>query len=130
MEGVVADAQRIEKIHQEQPTPAADIALESMNRQIQILKKDLIKANEKLAAQTATPPQTASMALPATVAAAQPPPAAFAPPQRPQAMAPPPPLSTQRQFLCTNMCRITSLNIGRRILHILGARTGDRTDGR
>ena len=92
MEGVVADARRIEKILQEQPTPAADSALESMNRQIQILKKDLIKANEKLAAQTATPPQAASMALQATpiVAAAQPPPAAFAPPQRPQAMAPPP----------------------------------------
>ena len=92
MEGVVADARRIEKILQEQPTPAADSALESMNRQIQILKKDLLKANEKLAAQTATPPQAASMALQATpiVAAAQPPPAAFAPPQRPQAMAPPP----------------------------------------
>ena len=52
MEGVVADARRIEKILQEQPTPAADSALESMNRQIQILKKDLLKANEKLAAQT------------------------------------------------------------------------------
>ena len=92
MEGVVADARRIEKILQEQPTPAADSALESMNRQIQILKKDLLKANEKLAAQTATPPQAASMALQATpiVAAAQPPPAAFAPPQRLQAMAPPP----------------------------------------
>ena len=91
MEGVVADARRIEKILQEQPTPAADSALESMNRQIQILKKDLLKANEKLAAQTATPPQATSMALQATpmVAAAQPP-AAFAPPQRPQAMAPPP----------------------------------------
>ena len=83
MEGVVADAQRIEKILQEQPTPAADSALESMNRQIQILKKDLLKANEKLAAQTATPPQAASMALQATpiVAAAQPPPAAAPPPQ-------------------------------------------------
>ena len=92
MEGVVADARRIEKILQEQPTPAADSALESMNRQIQILKKDLIKANEKLVAQSATPPQTASMALPATptVAAAQPPPAAFAPPPGPQAIAPPP----------------------------------------
>ena len=63
-----------------------------MNRQIQILKKDLLKANERLAAQTTTPPQTASLALPATptVAAAQPPPAPFTPPQRPQAMAPPP----------------------------------------
>ena len=83
MEGVVADARRIEKILQEQPTPAADSALESMNRQIQILKKDLQKANEKLAAQTATPPQAASMALQATpmVVAAQPPPAAAPPPQ-------------------------------------------------
>ena len=63
-----------------------------MISQIQILKKDLLKANEKLAAQTATPPQAASMALPAApiVAAAQPPPASFTPPQRPQAMAPPP----------------------------------------
>ena len=92
MEGVVADARRIEKILQEQPTPTADSSLESMNRQIQILKKDLLKANERLAAQTTTPPQTASLALPATptVAAAQPPPASFTPPQRPQAMAPPP----------------------------------------
>ena len=96
MEGVVADARRIEKILQEQPTPAADSTLESMNRQIQILKKDLLKANEKLAAQTATPPQAATMALQATpmVAAAQPPPGAkvatFAPPQRPQVAAPPP----------------------------------------
>ena len=63
-----------------------------MNRQIQILKKDLIKANERLAAQTTTPPQAASLALPATptVAAAQPPPASLVPPQRPQAVAPPP----------------------------------------
>ena len=92
MEGVVADARRIEKILQEQPTSGAESALETMNRQIQILKKDLVKANERLAAQTTTPPQTASLALPATptVAAAQPPPASFAPPQRPQAVAPPP----------------------------------------
>ena len=92
MEGVVADARRIEKILQEQPTPATDSALEAMNRQIQILKKDLIKANEQLVAQSATPPQTASLALPATpvVAAAQPPPANFAPSPGPQAMASPP----------------------------------------
>ena len=92
MEGVVADARMIEKILQEQPTSTADSALESMNCQIQILKKDLIKANERLAAQTTTPPQTASLALPATptVAAAQPPPASFVPPQWPQAIAPPP----------------------------------------
>ena len=79
MEGVVADARRIEKILQDQPTPTADSALESMNRQIQILKKDLLKANERLAAQTTAPPQTASLALPAApiVAAAQPPPATF-----------------------------------------------------
>ena len=92
MEGVVADARRIEKILQEQPTSTADSTLETMNRQIQILKKDLIKANERLAAQTTTPPQTATLALPATptVVAAQPPPASFVPPQRPQAIAPPP----------------------------------------
>ena len=92
MEGVVADARRIEKILQDQPTPTADRALEAMNCQIQILKKDLIKANEKLAAQATTPPQTASLALPATpmVAAAQPPPAAFRPPPQHTAMAPPP----------------------------------------
>ena len=94
MEEVVADARRIEKILQEQPTPAADSALESLNRQLQILKKDLLKANEKLAAQTSTPPQTASLALPATptVAAAQPPqlPQAIAPPHQPMAPAPMP----------------------------------------
>ena len=60
MEGVVADARRIEKILQDQPTPTADSALDSMNHQIQILKKDLLKANERLAAQTTAPPQTAS----------------------------------------------------------------------
>ena len=91
MEGVVADARRIKKILQEQPT--SESALETMNRQIQILKKDLLKAHEKLAAQTAAAPQTAALAIPAnpTVAAAQPPPASLAPPQRPQAAAPPPP---------------------------------------
>ena len=97
MEGVVADARRIEKILQEQPTSGAESALETMNRQIQILKKDLVKAHEKLAAQTTTPPQTTALAIPAnpTVAAAQPPPASFAPPQRPQAAAPPPqPMAT------------------------------------
>ena len=92
MEGVVADARRIAKILQDQPTPTADSSLESMNRQIQILKKDLLKANGKLAAQTTAPPQTASLALPAApiVAAAQPPPATFSPSQRPTAMASPP----------------------------------------
>ena len=92
MEGVVADARRIEKILQEQPTSGAESSLETMNRQIQILKKDLVKAHEKLAAQTTAPPQTAALTIPATptVAAAQPPPASFVPPQRPQAVAPPP----------------------------------------
>ena len=97
MEGVVADARRIEKILQEQPTSGAESALETMNRQIQILKKDLAKAHEKLAAQTTTAPQTAALAIPAspTVAAAQLPPASLAPPQRPQATAPPPqPMAT------------------------------------
>ena len=92
MEGVVADARRIEKILQEQPTPTADSALEAMNRQIQILKKDLLKANERLVAQSTTPPQTASLALSAspTVAVAQPSPAHFVPPPKPQALVFPP----------------------------------------
>ena len=92
MEGVVADARRIEKILQEQPTPAADSALEAMNRQIQILKKDLVKANERLIAQSTTPPQTASLALSAspTVAVAQPPPAPLAPQPKSQALVFPP----------------------------------------
>ena len=50
-----------------------------MNRQIQILKKDLLKAHEKLDAKPPTPSETAALAIPAapTVAAAQPPPASF-----------------------------------------------------
>ena len=62
MEEVVADARRIEKILQEQPTSGAESALETMNRQIQILKKDLLKAHEKLAAQTPAAPQTTALA--------------------------------------------------------------------
>ena len=97
MEGVVADARRIEKILQEQPTSGVDSLMESMNRQIQILKKDLLKAHDKLAAQPTTAPQTAALAVPLShaVAAAQPPPASFTPPQRAQAAAPqPPPMPT------------------------------------
>ena len=97
MEGVVADARRIEKILQEQPTSGADNAMESMNCQIQILKKDLLKAHEKLASQTPAASQAAALAAPLShaVAAAQPPPASLVPPQRPQAAAPPPqPMAT------------------------------------
>ena len=92
MEGVVADARRIEKILQEQPASGVDSLMESMNRQIQILKKDLLKAHEKLAAQPTAAPQTAALAAPLShaVAAAQPPPASLAPPQRTQAAAPQP----------------------------------------
>ena len=93
MEGVVADARRIEKILQEQPTSGVDSLMESMNHQIQILKKDLLKAHEKLAAQPAVAPQTAALAAPPShaVAAAQPPPAPFAPLPGTQTAAPPPP---------------------------------------
>ena len=97
MEGAVADARRIEKILQEQPTSGAESALETLRRQIQILKKDLLKAHDKLAAQTPAAPQTAALAttLSPAVAATQPPPASLAPPQRPQAIAPPPqPMAT------------------------------------
>ena len=97
MEGVVADARRIEKILQEQPPSGAESALESMNRQIQILKKDLLKANDRLAAQTPARPPAVSLAIPATptVAAAQPPPASLAAQQLPPAASPlPPPMAT------------------------------------
>ena len=97
MEGVVSDARRIEKILQDQPTSGVDSLMESMNCQIQILKKDLVKAHEKLAAQPIAAPVTAALAVPPSqaVAAAQPPPASLAPPQRAQAAAPPlPPMAT------------------------------------
>ena len=103
MEGVVADARRIEKILQEQPTSGADNMMESMNRQIQILKKDLLKAHERLASQTPAAQQTAALAAPLShaVATAQPPPASLAPPQRPQAAAPPPqPMATAQAPQC------------------------------
>ena len=84
MEGVVADPRRIEKILQEQPTSGVDSLMEPINRQIQILKKDLLKAHDKLAAQPTAASQTAALAAPLihAVAAAQPPPASLAPPQR------------------------------------------------
>ena len=97
MEGVVADARRIEKILQEQPASGVDSLMESMNRQIQILKKDLLKAHEKLTVQPTAAPQTAALAAPLShaVAAAQPPPASLAPPQGAQAAAPQPqPMAT------------------------------------
>ena len=101
MEGVVADARRIEKILQEQPPSGPESALEAINRQIQILKKDLIKANDRLAAQTPANPPTVSLAIPATptVAAAQPPPASLAAQQLPPAAAPlPPPMATAQML--------------------------------
>ena len=54
-----------------------------MNRQIQILTKDLAKAHEKLAAQPTAAPVTTALAVPPSqaVAAAQHPPASLAPPQ-------------------------------------------------
>ena len=97
MEGVVSDARRIKKILQDQPTSGVDNLLESMNHQIQILKKDLVKAHEKLAAQSMATPVAATLAVPPSqaVAAAQPPPASLAPPQRTHpAAAPLPPMAT------------------------------------
>ena len=97
MEGVVSDARRIEKILHDQPTLGVDNLLESMNRQIQILKKDLVKAHEKLAAQSVATPVAAALTVPPSqaVAAAQPPPASLAPPQRAHPAASPlPPMAT------------------------------------
>ena len=83
MEEVVSAARRIEKILQEQPKSGADNLMESMNRQIQILTKDLAKAHEKLAAQPTAAPVTTALAVPPSqaVAAAQHSRASLAPPQ-------------------------------------------------
>ena len=75
--------------------------MESMNRQIQILTKDLAKAHEKLAAQ---PPVATALAVPPSkaVAAAQHPPASLAPPPMAHPAATPlPPMATAQapQFL-------------------------------
>ena len=64
MEEVVAAARRIERILQERPTSGMDTLMESMNRQIQILTKDLAKAHEKLAAQPTVATATAAPAVP------------------------------------------------------------------
>ena len=65
--------------------------MESIKRQIQILTKDLAKAHEKLAAQTAAAPVSTALAVPPSqaVAAAQHPPASLAPPQMARPAAPP-----------------------------------------
>ena len=71
--------------------------MESMNRQIQILTKDLAKAHEKLAAQPTATPVTTALAVPPSqaVAAAQHPPASLAPPQMAHPAASPlPPMAT------------------------------------
>ena len=97
MEEVVAAARRIERILREQPATGVENLMESMNRQIQILTKDLAKAHEKLAAQTPATTSTAALAASPslTVAAAQRPPAPLAPPQMAHPTATPlPPLAT------------------------------------
>ena len=81
-----------------------DTLMESMNRQIQILTKDLAKAHEKLAAQPPVATPTAALAVPPSqaVAAAQHPPASLAPPPMAHPAATPlPPMATAQapQFL-------------------------------
>ena len=97
MEEVVAAAQRIERILHERPTTGMENLMESMNRQIQILTKDLAKAHEKLVAQPPVATSTAALAAPPSlvVAAAQHPPAPLAPPQLAHPTATPlPPMAT------------------------------------
>ena len=97
MEEVVAAARRIERILQERPTSGMDTLMEPMNRQIQILTKDLAKAHEKLAAQPTAAPVATALAVPPSqaVAAAQHPPASLAPPPMAHPAATPlPPMAT------------------------------------
>ena len=83
MAEVVSAARRIERILQERPTSGMENLLESMNRQIQILTKDLAKAHEKIEAQPPVATPTAALAVPPSqaVVAAQHPPAPLVPPQ-------------------------------------------------
>ena len=97
MEEVVSAARKIERILQERPTSGMENLLESMNRQIQILTKDLAKAHERIAAQLPATTPTAALAVPPrnAVAAAQHPPAPLAPPQMAHPAATPlPPMTT------------------------------------
>ena len=97
MEEVVAAARRIERILQKRPATGMENLMESMNRQIQILTKDLAKAHEKLATQPLVATSTAALAAPPSlaVAAAQHPPAPLAPPQMAHPTATPlPPMAT------------------------------------
>ena len=97
MEEVVAAAWRIERILREQPTTGMENLMDSMNRQLQILTKDLAKAHEKIAAQLPVATSTAALAAPPSlaVAAAQHPPAPLAPPQMAHPVATPlPPMAT------------------------------------
>ena len=99
MEEVVAAARRIERILQERPTSGMDTLMESMNRQIQFLTKDLAKAQDKIAAQPPVATPTAALAVPPSqaVAAAQHPPASLAPPRMAHPAATPlPPMATAR----------------------------------
>ena len=136
MEGVVADARRIEKILQEQPTSGAESVLETMNRQIQILKKDLMKAHDKLAAQTPAAPQTAALAatLNPAVAAAQPPPSLFGASSEVSSHCNPPPHNPWAQpkhlsSVKTIRHSITGM-INMKTLSTSGDRTGGKTDDR
>ena len=74
MEEVIAAAQRIEKILEEQTNSKMERLVNSMQDQIRILKKDLKEVNEQVATHRATPPPTAAMA--AAPASAQAPPTA------------------------------------------------------
>ena len=60
MEDVIAAARRIEKILEEQTDSKMERLVNSMQDQIQILKKDLKEANEQIATHKAAPPSAAS----------------------------------------------------------------------
>ena len=81
MEDVVAAAQRIEKILEEQSHSKAERLISTMQDQIRLLKKDVREANDQIAAHKANAPTAAAMAAvpaptPIAAAIAQAPPAA------------------------------------------------------
>ena len=99
MEEVVAAARRIERILQERPTSGMDTLMESMNRQIQFLTKDLAMAQDKIATQPPVATPTTALAVPPSqaVAAAQHPPASLVPPRMSHSSATPLPLMATAQ---------------------------------
>ena len=97
LEDVVAVAQRLEKVLEEQTDSKMERLISTMQDQIRLLKKDLKEAHDQITTHQASATPTAALAATpaATVAIAHPPPLAQPPPL---ATAQPPPPSPARHL--------------------------------